>query len=163
MSNIKKTPLEHALDLIQAQKDWIMAVPDDTVLPAMPGFDRERADRLEAFLAEQVAFEKSLNSYPEHDALVAAITMCPHTITDGRVTLEWCGKSPGGRTLNQLTERIKEWKKQFSLPYCVDLRDMPWDEQQAFMDSLEKAIDKSEPHPVLKQMQQTPKTQATPQ
>lgn len=92
MSNIKKTPLEHALELIQAQKAWIMAVPDDTVLPTMPGFDRERADRLEAFLAKQVDFEKSLNNHPEHDALVAAITMCPHTIEGDRVTLEWDGK-----------------------------------------------------------------------
>jgi hypothetical protein len=134
VSNIKKTPLEHALDLIQAQKAWIMAVPDDTPLPTMPGFDREKADQLEAFLAEQVAFEKSLNTLPEHDALIKAITMCPHTIDAERVTLEWSGASPGGNTaLNQLTTRIHEWKKQFSGPSFID---MPDDQKHALMQSI---------------------------
>lgn len=137
MNDIKKTPLEHALDLIQAQKAWIMAVPDDTPLPAMPGFDREEADQLEAVLAEQVAFEKSLNTLPEHDALIKAITMCPHTIDAERVTLEWSGASPGGNTaLNQLTTRIHEWKKQFSGPSFIDLRDMPDDQKHAIMQSI---------------------------
>jgi hypothetical protein len=137
VSNIKKTPLEHALDLIQAQKAWIMAVPDHTPLPAMPGFNREEADQLEAVLAEQVAFEKSLNTLPEHDALIKAITMCPHTIDAERVTLEWSGASPGGNTaLNQLTTRIHEWKKQFSGPSFIDLRDMPDDQKHALMQSI---------------------------
>jgi hypothetical protein len=137
VSNIKKTPLEHALDLIQAQKAWIMAVPDDTPLPAMPGFDREQADQLEAVLAEQVAFEKSLNTLPEHDALIKAITMCPHTIDAERVTLEWSGASPWGNTaLNQLTTRIHEWKKQFSGPSFIDLRDMPDDQKHALMQNI---------------------------
>lgn len=163
MSDIKKTPLEHALDLIQAQKAWIMAVPDDTVLPAMPGFDREEADQVEAFLAERVAFEKSLNSYPEYDALVKAITMCPHTIRPDRITLEWSGKSPGTNTLNQLCERLLEWKKQFEPPYYLSLHDLTSDEKQAFMNLLQKAIDKSKGHPGLQKMHRTPQTQATPQ
>ncbi len=136
MSNIKKTPLEHALDLIRAQKDWIMAVPDDTPLPAMPGFDREEADQLEAVLAEQVAFEKSLNTLPEHAALVAAVTMCPHTIDGERVTLEWDGKQGQNNALGQLTTRIHEWKKQFSGPSFIDLRDMPDDQKHALMQSI---------------------------
>ena len=30
-----------ALEIIRLQREWIMAVPQDTVLPVMPGFDRE--------------------------------------------------------------------------------------------------------------------------
>lgn len=36
--------LARAVELVHAQRDWIMAVPAQTPLPAMPGFDREDAD-----------------------------------------------------------------------------------------------------------------------
>lgn len=42
-SEAKITELKEALS---AALDWIDAVPDDTVLPAMPGFDRDWVDYL---------------------------------------------------------------------------------------------------------------------
>jgi hypothetical protein len=33
-------------EVAMAMRDWIDAVPSDTVLPAMPGFDRDWADNV---------------------------------------------------------------------------------------------------------------------
>ena len=43
-----------ALEIIRLQREWIMAVPQDTVLPVMPGFDREWVDRQIAALEKLV-------------------------------------------------------------------------------------------------------------
>ena len=43
-----------ALEIIRLQREWIMAVPQDTVLPSMPGFDREWVDRQIAALEKEL-------------------------------------------------------------------------------------------------------------
>lgn len=43
--------MAEALLLIKAQQEWILAVPSGTILPAMPGIDRDWADTVEAALA----------------------------------------------------------------------------------------------------------------
>ena len=43
-----------ALEIIRLQREWIMAVPQDTVLPVMPGFDREWVDRQIAALEKEL-------------------------------------------------------------------------------------------------------------
>ena len=43
-----------ALEIIRLQREWIMAVPQDTALPSMPGFDREWVDRQIAALEKEL-------------------------------------------------------------------------------------------------------------
>lgn len=54
-------------EVVEAMREWIDAVPNDTVLPAMPGFDRDWADdiinqsrsKLESLQEQpQIAYEK---------------------------------------------------------------------------------------------------------
>jgi hypothetical protein len=51
----KDEALKLALEAHQAMKEWIDAVPDDIVLPAMPGCDRDWLDTVEANLKEALA------------------------------------------------------------------------------------------------------------
>jgi hypothetical protein len=51
----KDEALKLALDAHQAMREWIDAVPDDTVLPAMPGCDRDWLDTVEAALKQALA------------------------------------------------------------------------------------------------------------
>lgn len=37
---------ERLIEALSAALDWIDSVPDETVLPAMPGFDRDEVDAL---------------------------------------------------------------------------------------------------------------------
>ena len=50
-----KDVLKLALEAHQAMREWIDAVPDDTVLPAMPGCDRDWLDTVEANLKKALA------------------------------------------------------------------------------------------------------------
>jgi hypothetical protein len=50
-----KDALKLALEAHQAMREWIDAVPDDTVLPAMPGCDRDWLDTVEAILKKALA------------------------------------------------------------------------------------------------------------
>jgi hypothetical protein len=47
--------VKQALEAHQAMREWIDAVPDDTVLPAMPGCDRDWLDTVEAELKQALA------------------------------------------------------------------------------------------------------------
>ena len=38
--------LNNLREVAEAMREWIDAVPNDTVLPAMPGFDRDWADNI---------------------------------------------------------------------------------------------------------------------
>jgi hypothetical protein len=51
----KDEALKLALEAHQAMREWIDAVPDDTVLPAMPGCDRDWLDTVEAALKQALA------------------------------------------------------------------------------------------------------------
>ena len=52
---MKDEALKLALEAHQAMREWIDAVPDDTVLPAMPGCDRDWLDTVEATLKQALA------------------------------------------------------------------------------------------------------------
>jgi hypothetical protein len=52
---MKDEALKLALEAHQAMREWIDAVPDDTVLPAMPGCDRDWLDTVEAILKKALA------------------------------------------------------------------------------------------------------------
>jgi hypothetical protein len=52
---MKDEALKLALEAHQAMREWIDAVPDDTVLPAMPGCDRDWIDTVEATLKQAIA------------------------------------------------------------------------------------------------------------
>jgi hypothetical protein len=54
----KDKALKLALEAHQAMREWIDAVPDDTVLPAMPGCDRDWLDTVEANLKKARALDK---------------------------------------------------------------------------------------------------------
>ena len=51
----KDEALDLTLEAHQAMREWIDAVPDDTVLPAMPGCDRDWIDTVEATLKQALA------------------------------------------------------------------------------------------------------------
>jgi hypothetical protein len=51
----KDEALKLALEAHQAMREWIDAVPDDTVLPAMPGCDGDWLDTVEAALKQALA------------------------------------------------------------------------------------------------------------
>ena len=36
--------IKQLIEVLDAQQEWIDAVPEDTALPAMPGFDRDWAN-----------------------------------------------------------------------------------------------------------------------
>jgi hypothetical protein len=55
MTHTKDEALKLALEAHQAMREWIDAVPDDTVLPAMPGCDRDWLDTVEAILKKALA------------------------------------------------------------------------------------------------------------
>lgn len=55
--------LIEALDLIRAQKEWIMAVPQDLKLPTMPGLDRDLADDLEGKLQSAIDAPEKLSEF----------------------------------------------------------------------------------------------------
>lgn len=50
-----KQTLKLALEAHQAMREWIDAVPDDTVLPTMPGCDGDWLDTVEANLKQALA------------------------------------------------------------------------------------------------------------
>jgi hypothetical protein len=50
--------MKQALEVIQGQKAWIYAVPINTSLPTMPGFDREWAVSVELELEAAIAAEE---------------------------------------------------------------------------------------------------------
>jgi hypothetical protein len=52
---IEREALQTVLEAHQAMREWIDAVPDDTVLPAMPGCDRDWLDTVEANLQQSPA------------------------------------------------------------------------------------------------------------
>jgi hypothetical protein len=52
---MKDKALKLALEAHQAMREWIDAVPDDTVLPTMPGCDRDWLDTVEANLKQALA------------------------------------------------------------------------------------------------------------
>jgi hypothetical protein len=54
----KDEALALALEAHQAMREWIDAVPDDTMLPAMPGCDRDWLDTVEANLKKALALDK---------------------------------------------------------------------------------------------------------
>jgi hypothetical protein len=57
--------LKLALEAHQAMREWIDAVPDDTVLPAMPGCDRDWLDTVEANLKQALAAQPAPVQEPE--------------------------------------------------------------------------------------------------
>jgi hypothetical protein len=55
MTHTKDEALKLALEAHQAMREWIDAVPDDTVLPTMPGCDRDWLDTVEAAIKQALA------------------------------------------------------------------------------------------------------------
>ena len=55
----KDEALKLALEAHQAMREWIDAVPDDTVLPTMPGCDRDWLDEVEANLKKALAAQSA--------------------------------------------------------------------------------------------------------
>jgi hypothetical protein len=47
---VLEAALRQARDLIRFQQEWIDAVPDETPLPAMPGFDGDWAASVQEFI-----------------------------------------------------------------------------------------------------------------
>lgn len=74
--------LAQALALIGAQKEWIMAVPADTPLPAMPGFDRDFADELEAKLRKAVVGQKCRPTFTECPRCKNDVTKCDGALAE---------------------------------------------------------------------------------
>jgi hypothetical protein len=68
--NTKNEVLKLALEAHQAMREWIDAVPDDTVLPTMPGCDRDWLDTVEAKLKQALAAQPAV---PEGWKLVPAV------------------------------------------------------------------------------------------
>jgi len=58
--NTKNEVLKLALEAHQAMREWIDAVPDDTVLPTMPGCDRDWLDTVEAKLKQALAAQPAV-------------------------------------------------------------------------------------------------------
>jgi hypothetical protein len=61
----KNEALDLALEAHQAMREWIEAVPDDTVLPAMPGCDRDWLDTVEANIKQALALDKMADNARE--------------------------------------------------------------------------------------------------
>jgi hypothetical protein len=87
----KDEALALALEAHQAMREWIDAVPDDTVLPAMPGCDRDWLDTVEANLKKARALDKMADNardlgldYEPHKGLSEHIAQA----TNGRVRID---------------------------------------------------------------------------
>ena len=58
--------LRELLELAKAQQEWIDAVPEETILPAMPGYDRDLADRILATDLNNLARPTHINKDHGH-------------------------------------------------------------------------------------------------
>lgn len=76
-----KEVLQKALEAHQAMREWIDAVPDDTVLPAMPGCDRDWLDTVEANLKQAIA--APVQGPVNGDKVKQLVSKCTHRDVDG--------------------------------------------------------------------------------
>lgn len=80
------------------ENDWIAAMADPLAVPGL----------LQAAYAKQKAKASSATISSIRDVLRAAATNCPHTITQGKIVLEYAQDKPGANALAQLANRLSD-------------------------------------------------------
>ncbi|WP_075881479.1 hypothetical protein [Vreelandella massiliensis] len=106
--------VEQLIELAKAQQEWIDAVPQDVVLPTMPGFDRDWADRVLSD-APTTTFQKAIIQIEklerEQNAIAQALNY--HILLKQAEALEYAARNVvGWSSCQRLKDHAAELRQQ---------------------------------------------------